>query len=366
MRSLYQRVKTCVTFSSRVTFALSFFSFVIYVLCIFSTKFADFFNHITAPVRISLSALSSIFSISLFEMIVIFLPLIAILLIFKAVKVAKQGRIQSIRMLTTILACLLTYFIFFVFTFASGYHTTKIEERLNLNSESIDNGDIYKATLIVARELNSLSNAVAYDENGASILPYTYKELSEKICDAYANFEDNIGIIVSFNSRVKPLLLSKALTYTHISGVYFPLTGEACVNTNYSDFIIASSSAHEMAHQRGIAREDEACLVGFLALTSTTDTYLNYSAYLNIYLNLLNELKREDNELYEKAKNSLNKSVEGDLIAYSKHFEKYRNSTLSKVSNTINNAYLQANGDKNGTKSYDLVSRLACAYLLQG
>ncbi|MBO5092166.1 MAG: DUF3810 domain-containing protein [Clostridia bacterium] len=364
MRSLYQRIKTYVPLGARLIFALSIFSAAIYLLCMLFPKFADFINYETAPVRISLTALSNVFPLSIFEMLLILSPLAVILLIFKAVKATSQGRISSIRMATSIVACVLIYFILFVFTLASGYHTTRIEEKLSLNTEGIEASDIYDVSLTLSKELNTLSNLIAYNENGASASPYTYKELSEKICKAYFELEEKTGLLVSFNSRIKPIMFSKALTYTHISGIYLPLTGEACVNTSYPDFIIASSSAHEMAHQRGIAREDEASFVGFLALTHSNEPYLRYSAYLNLYMSLLSDLKREDKELYNKARYQLNEKVQAELISYSKHYEKYRNSTISKVSNTINNAYLQANGDKNGTKSYDRLSKLACAYIL--
>lgn len=364
MRSLYQRIKAYVPLGAMVIFAFSSFSLIIYLLCIAFPRFADFINYETAPVRISLTALSSIFPFSVFEIFLITTPIIAIFLIVKASKASKKGKISSIRMATSIVACVLCYFIFFVFTFASGYHTTKIEQKFNLNSENIEKSDIYQATLIVTKELNSLSNNVEYDINGASILPYSYKELSQKICDSYAKLEEKAGLLVSFNSRVKPLLLSKAFTYMHISGIYIPITGEACINTNYPDFIIVSSTAHEMAHQRGIARENEASFVGFLALMQSKDPYLRYSAYLDVYISLLNDLKKEDKELYSKARSSLNEKVQADLNVYSKYFEKYRGSSASKLSNAINDAYLHINGDKYGTKSYELASKLACSYLL--
>ena len=50
------------------------------------------------------------------------------------------------------------------------------------------------------------------------------------------------------------------------------------------------------------------------------------------------------------------------MAAYSEFFDKYRDSVVSEASNAINDLYLNANGDKNGTKSYGLVVDLAVAY----
>ena len=60
-------------------------------------------------------------------------------------------------------------------------------------------------------------------------------------------------------------------------------TIESNINTNYPDFIVASSAAHEMAHQRGVARENEANFTSFVVLSSSDDTFLKYSAYLDGY-----------------------------------------------------------------------------------
>ena len=57
------------------------------------------------------------------------------------------------------------------------------------------------------------------------------------------------------------------MTYTHISGIYTFYTGESNININYPDFVVASSATHEMAHQRGVARENEANFVSFVVVT---------------------------------------------------------------------------------------------------
>ena len=205
--------------------------------------------------------------------------------------------------------------------------------------------------------------SITYDENGASVLPYSYREMSDKISTAYEIMAKDTGIFKTFNSRVKPIALSNIMAYTHISGVYIPITGEANVNTAFSDYIVASTSAHEMAHARGIAKEDEASFIGFLALSYSDDSYLKYSAYLDAYFYLLSDLSRTSPKKASEIYNMLDKKIINDRNAYIKCFDKYKNSPISDASNKVNDAYLQANGDKNGTKSYNLVSELVCAYL---
>jgi len=50
------------------------------------------------------------------------------------------------------------------------------------------------------------------------------------------------------------------MSYLGIGGVYFPFTGEANVNISMPHTSIPFTACHEMAHQIGFAREDEATL----------------------------------------------------------------------------------------------------------
>ena len=56
------------------------------------------------------------------------------------------------------------------------------------------------------------------------------------------------------------------LSYLGISGIFIPFTCEANVNATLPDWEIPFTACHELAHQRGFAREDEANYVGYLRL----------------------------------------------------------------------------------------------------
>jgi hypothetical protein len=62
--------------------------------------------------------------------------------------------------------------------------------------------------------------------------------------------------------RPKPVLLSEAMSWLGITGIYSPFTGEANVNARVPDPELPFAAAHETAHQRGFAREDEANFAG--------------------------------------------------------------------------------------------------------
>lgn len=122
--------------------------------------------------------------------------------------------------------------------------------------------------------------------------------MTGKLNDAFAAYAEKADYISSFRASVKPVVLSVPMTYTHISGVYTFFTGEANVNVNFPDFCTPYTTAHEMSHQRGIAREDEANFVAFLVCMESDDVYIRYSALVNLLQYVSSALSRADSELY--------------------------------------------------------------------
>ena len=192
-------------------------------------------------------------------------------------------------------------------------------------------------------------------------MPYSFKEMNDKLIEAYDLFSENHDFINNFYSRLKPVMLSEAMSYAHITGIYTFFTGESNLNISFPDYTIPYTAAHELAHQRGIAREDEANMMAFLVCIESDDAYIRYCAYVNMYEYVANALYKADKELYREVYAELDRSVYNEQIAYSKFFKKYSQSVTSQVSGAVNNAYLQSQGT-DGKKSYGMVVDLAVAY----
>ena len=143
--------------------------------------------------------------------------------------------------------------------------------------------------------------------------------------------------------------------------IYSFFTGEANVNVNFPDYTIPYTAAHELAHQRGIAREDEANMVAFLVCIESEDAYVRYSAYMNMYEYVANALWNADRELYADARSALDPQVRREMVAYSNFFSKYQNSKAGTVSGAVNDTFLKFQGTE-GTASYGMVVDLTVAY----
>lgn len=121
-----------------------------------------------------------------------------------------------------------------------------------------------------------------------------------------------------------------------------------------------------MAHQRGITREDEANFVAFLVCTMSDDAYIRYCGYADVLSEVMNKLYAADAELYKQANALMPEELKREYASYSEFFDKYRDSTASKVSGAINDAYITSHGQPAGIQSYGLVVDLVVAYMLDG
>jgi hypothetical protein len=157
------------------------------------------------------------------------------------------------------------------------YNVTPLGYRLELPAVEVTEDNLYDTAKILLDETNALAEKLEFDESGSAIMPYSLGELSEKISAAYSVVAEKYDFIPDFSSRVKPIATKDALSNLHLLGIYTYFTGESNINVHYPDFNIPYTTAHEFAHQRGIARENEANFIAYLVCISSEDAYIRYS-----------------------------------------------------------------------------------------
>ena len=347
---------------SYVFFGIAALSLIIYIIAINNTGFADYFNrHISSFFRLVLAKISGIIPLSFAELFVICSPII----LFIIIRFAMKRYIETWRHVGIFCVIVLSigalFFSIFVLNFGIAYHTTSIDKRLELDKKDVSANELANTAEWLIDEVNSLIDEVEFEDKSSSIMPYSLKEMNNELISAYQSLSERYTFIPYFKSRIKPIMLSEPMTYTHISGVYTFFTGEANLNTNGLDYSLVFTTAHELAHQRGIAREDEANFVAFLVCAESDEPYIKYCAYMNLCEYVLNALYSADSALWETTYKKLDNRAIYEMIAYNDHYEKYRDNVVGEISGAINDAYLQANGTQ-GSVSYGLVVDLAVAY----
>lgn len=348
---------------SWVLFGIAAFSVIIMITYSLWEGFADFYNRYPAAfLRGVFAQISGILPCSIAEAFIIFSPFLLVAIIIYANKhfVESWRTVGKFLIITVSVASL--FFSTFVLNFGAGYHTSSVDKLLGLDRRDVSADELRETAEILVEEINKYTDSLAVRSSGSSVMPYGYGKLSEKLVEAYDKVCDEHAFVSRFPSRVKPVMLSEPWTYTHISGVYTYFTGEANINVNFPDYTLPYTAAHEMAHQRGIAREDEANFVAFLVCAASDDEYIRYSGYLNLYEYVANALYSADKEAYSEVRAKLEPAARKEMSAYSAFFDKYRENVAANVTGAVNNAYLTIQGTP-GTKSYGMVVDLAVAYL---
>ncbi|MBQ7170995.1 MAG: DUF3810 domain-containing protein [Clostridia bacterium] len=344
-----------------VSAGLALLSLLLRIIAARSPAFADFFtDHIASVFRMLLAKLTSPLPFSLAETLILLSPFLLIAFLVVAwEKLSRRG--GFLRMISLLLSVSFLLYTFFVFTFACGYRTSTIDRRLGMEKRAVSAEELSETAKKLAAEVNRLSPDIVYTDTGFSVMPYSLDEMSEKLCGAYASLHLRYPFLQSFRTRVKPVAFSVAMSYLHTTGIYFPLTGEANLNIDFPDYSLPYTAAHELSHQRGVSREDEANFIGFLVCMESSDPYIRYSGALGVLEYVLNALYGADASSYREIYLSLDPAVQGELRAYAAFFEKYRESSAAAASEAINDSYLRYQGTE-GTKSYGMVVDLAVAY----
>lgn len=160
---------------------------------------------------------------------------------------------------------------------------------------------------------------------------------------------------------VKPVYFSSFMSRLGISGIYAPFTGEPNFNAQQPDCELPYTIAHEKAHQRGFALEDEANFIAYLVCIKSAHPYTRYSGHLMASVHLLRALSRVERERAHTVYATLGSGPRADLKAMRDFWTRYEGK-LSQVTESVNNTYLKANRVKSGVENYSEVVALIIGY----
>ncbi len=180
----------------------------------------------------------------------------------------------------------------------------------------------------------------------------TDSERSKAGREAMTKLAENYSALEGFYPRPKSVVFSKTMSRFGITGVYFPWTVEANVNVDIPLYSRAVTICHELSHLRGFMREDEANFIGYLGCINSDSKELKYSGYMLALIYATNRLYSEDKNLYYEVAKTYTPGMLDDLIEDSKYWKQFEGSVTEQVGEKVNNAYLIANNQTDGTKSY--------------
>jgi hypothetical protein len=252
---------------------------------------------------------------------------------------------------------MLVIYVYFNLSWGLNYDRKGIAQQLDLTVKPYSNEELQTLVKITVQKLNAVDSQARENRDGLE----KNRQLFDGAIEAYAQLALVDGRFQYPAPSVKASLLGVLDNYMGFYGYYNPFTGEAQVNTNVPVFTLPFTVCHEIGHQLGYAKENEANFAGFLSSRSNPDPNFLYSVYFDMYQYAARELYVRDSTLLVPLRESLHKPIRKDfrdLIAFNRHYD----NLVEPMVRGLYGGYLRANRQPQGLKTYNEVVAWLIAY----
>lgn len=325
---------------------------------------AHYSESVYQAIRRAISAVTSLVPFSIAEFLLYALAVgIPALLLLRAIQLL-LGRIDWRRLIKTVASLLLAAAVvlnLFYITWGFNYFRESLETRMGLNVTERSVDELEAFVLSTASEASALRATLHEDENGVFAPEETDAEIIDALPEAYAALHARFSIFPADATRAKRVLWSQGLSWQGIAGVYIGLTAEPNVNADQPPLLLYHAAAHEMAHQTGIASENEAEFTSYLACLNSNDPNVRYSGLVHALILSGNALYKADPEKYLEAAETYGDAIWRDLADYDAYWNAFDGEVMESADKR-NDAYLKHNSQESGIKSYGEAVDLMLAY----
>ncbi len=318
-----------------------------------------------------LSTATGIFPFSLAELLlyafILFIGIYLVLIVIQSIRAKRKWWQELLNRLIVLLSIASLIYALFVSLWGLNYARRPLSDTLGLSASPATVDELYSTCEALVQKANSLRTLVPEDENGVFSPALTRTDIMKRIPEEYNNAAELTGhsFLGGSYGPVKPVLYSEGMSWSYLCGVYFPFTAEANVNANAPMLLFASSAAHEAAHQRGFAREDEANFLAYYVLSYSDEYAMRYSGTMLALVHAMNALYGADSDRYFELRRQYADGLNQDLSANSSFWRQYE-SEVSETVQKVNNTYLKANMQQDGVKSYGRMTDLLIALWRSG
>ena len=179
--------------------------------------------------------------------------------------------------------------------------------------------------------------------------------------DGYKHIQKDFPELTYKGEALKRSIFSLPLTYMGFNGYLNPLTNEAQVNTIIIPYKLPTTASHEIGHQLGFAKENEANFISCLVTMNHPNLRFRYSGYTFALSYCLSELYRRDQAKAEELICTINPGILKNYREVEEFWLKHQN-PFEPLFKATYNRYLIANNQIDGMKSYSYVVALLVNY----
>lgn len=336
--------------------------FGLYAYGISSREAANAVSAVTQAMKDGYARLWYLFPFSVVEWFYVIFILTVIIwvvvLVIRVVKGPERGHRLYGGMLGLACLCLTAWGLYCVL-WGVNYYADGFQEKSGIYAQPVEVEKLEQVTRYFAENLSALSDQIPRDENGVFAVPQD--EIFAESTHIYDNISQEFPFLEREDRVPKKMVFSRLFSAMNFTGFYSPYTGESNLNVDSPACLLPANIAHELAHQRGIASEQECNFLAIAASTSSDSVVYQYSGYLMGYIHLGNALYRADREKWEAVYSLLPEEVVADLRYHSAYWDQF-DSVVATMSEKIYDTTLKTYGQTDGIQSYGTVVDLLVAY----
>lgn len=321
-------------------------------------------TRLASPLQAALGKLCAVAPFSVMEPLITALVLCALCYIVWSVRAVMNARGTRIRRAVAAVSggtcaalCLIAVL---CWMWGAYYWADGFQEKSGLYAVPVSAEQLETVTARFADGLALAADTVARDESGAfAVAPAGILAQAPYIYDA---LETQYPFLAFDDTGVKPMFFSRLMSRMDFTGFYCACTGEANVNVDSPACLLASVAAHEMAHQRGLASEQECNFLAVLACLTSGDAVYAYSGWLMGYIYLANALYGVNPDAYFAIRDGLPETVRVDLARNNAYWNQFRDGVIKKAATKAYDGILKGYGESRGMQSYGAMVDLLVAY----
>ncbi len=320
----------------------------------------------TLPLRQGIGRACAVFPFSAAEALCT-LGVLALIawLIWTAVSVARRGpRLLTLwKRLSLLLAVALLLYLLLCILLGASYRGDSFQDRSGLRAAPQSVEALREVTEYFVERLSEAASRVPRNDDGTFAV--SQEEIFDAATDIYRGAEARFPFLKLRDVTPKKAFYSRLMSRFNYTGFYFPYTGEATLNVDPPEALLPSTIAHEMAHQRGVASEQEANFAAVLACVESGNAAYEYSGWLFGFIHLGNALYRWDADTYFSLASRLPEEVWADLEANRVYWAQFE-TKAAEVSDKVYDTMLKSYGQSMGVQSYGAVVDLLIAWYMEG
>jgi len=258
------------------------------------------------------------------------------------------------------LKLVLWIYILFNVLWGLNYDRKGISQQLALDVKTYTKDDLFRLTQVLQHRVNFYAER----EDSVKRLRLRLREnLFGQAVSDYDKAKNKYHFLTYHHPSLKPSIFSGVGHYFGFSGYLNPFTNEAQMNMAEPVYTKPFVINHEIAHQLGYGKENEASFVSYLVGKESDNTNFRYSVYYELFFNALSEtIQTRDTIFIMNMRNSLHQRVKTDKWDEIQFRTKRKNKMAPYVSDFYNN-YLKLNNQPKGLATYDEVIAWLVAYM---